>query len=386
MELAPLGAAVCVLLLVLLWPDIHGSTLSTVAVATILAYPLIFVSTAMVMLQAVVAGSLRLRHNWGLSMLLAGLVVEAGTFVAWAPPLLNQTYVAGDSALDPLWTIGMVLIGIGAWKAKPAEGRADLTGVRNRGGVLPTVSFLLLSVVQIVATGKDARMGALSIGVGMVGVLLAIRGSVLRRSNDELRHDSRTDPLMGIANRLQLADDLREADEQAASGDRYAVALFDLDRFKIYNDRLGHQAGDLALQSVAMLLDRTSRSNDRIYRYGGEELLLLLRSVDIEQARTIVERHRAALEQAGLTHPGNEPFGVMTVSAGVACVRRGETPQQVTQRADEALYEAKAAGRNRVMASGAATSAGIPKPRADSDALHRSDATASSREPRQPRA
>ncbi|MBT0774070.1 GGDEF domain-containing protein [Kineosporia sp. J2-2] len=373
MELAPLGAAVCVLLLVLLWPQIERSTLGPVAVVTILAYPFVYVSIAMVMIQAVVAGSLQLRHNWGLGAVLAGLVVEAGTFVAWAPPLLGQTYLVGDSLLDPAWSIGMMLIGVGAWAARPVEGRADLTGARNRGGVLPTVSFLLLSAVQIVATGRDARMGALSIGVGMVGVLLAIRGSALRRTNAALRLDSRTDPLMGIANRLQLVDDLRDADERAAEGERYAVALFDLDHFKAYNDGLGHQAGDLALQSVAMLLDRTSRGGDRIYRYGGEELLLLIRGVDLDQARQVAERQRGALEQARLSHPGNEPYGVMTTSVGVACVLPGETPQQVTERADAALYRAKEQGRNRVVAAGVpvppAKDAVVPRPRSgDHDA------------------
>ncbi|MDP9825314.1 GGDEF domain-containing protein [Kineosporia succinea] len=351
MELAPLVAAVCVLLLVMLWPDVTRSRLGPVAVVTILGYPLVYVCVATVMAQAVVAGSLRLRHNWGLGLLTAGLVVDAVGFVAWAPVLLDETYRPGRSLLDLGWSVGLLLMGLGAWRAKPLTTVSDPADARNRGGLLPTVSFLLLSGVQIWATGQDARLAALSIGVGMVGVLLALRGSVLRRTNAALRHDSRTDPLLGIANRLQLAEDLEAADERAAQGERYAVALFDLDRFKVYNDRLGHQAGDRALQSVAGLLDTGCRAEDRIYRYGGEELLLLLRSVDVDQAWAIVERHRVTLEQARFDHPGNEPFGVLTVSAGVACVRAGENPQQVGQRADEALYRAKAAGRNRVEAS-----------------------------------
>jgi diguanylate cyclase (GGDEF)-like protein len=278
----------------------------------------------------------------------------------------------------------MLLTGLGAGWARPVE-RTARPGALNRAGFLPTVSFLLLSVVQILATSRDARMGTLSIGVGAVGVLLAYRGSVLRRSNVALRHDSRTDPLMGIANRLQLADDLREADERARAGEPYGVALFDLDRFKIYNDRLGHQAGDLALQAVALLLDGSSREGDRVYRYGGEELLMLLRSGDITQAAQIVERLRSELEQAALAHPGNEPYPVMTVSAGVACVRDGESPEQVTQRADEALYRAKEAGRNRVLASGRPLGEEVPQIRNQDQARPPGGGTPS-REPRQPHA
>ncbi|MCE0536481.1 GGDEF domain-containing protein [Kineosporia rhizophila] len=353
LELAPLWTAIAVLLPVLFWRDIEASTSAPPAVAAALAYPIIYVATAAVMLQAVVSGSLRLRHNWGLGALMLGLMVEAAAFIAWAPPLLDNTYVAGESVLDAFWAVGMLMIGVGSWAVRPVQARADLGGVRNRGVVLPTASLLMLAVVLFIGTSGDLRLAMLSGGVAIVGGLLGIREAVLRRANSELRHDSRTDPLMGIANRLQMEDDLREAFERSEAGEEtYAVALFDLDRFKVYNDRLGHQAGDLALKSLALLLDGNSRGQDRIYRYGGEELLLLLRGVDVTQAHAVVDRLRQVLEQERLAHPGNDPYDVMTISAGVACAEAGERPAAVVQRADEALYRAKADGRNRVVADG----------------------------------
>jgi diguanylate cyclase (GGDEF)-like protein len=127
-------------------------------------------------------------------------------------------------------------------------------------------------------------------------------------------------------------------------GGTYGLVLRDLDRSKDYNDALGHQAGDDALRHVATILDGETRAGDRVYRYGGEELLILLADQDAHAGATVAARHRDGIERAALPHPLNPPTGVLTFSAGVAAAHPGETPTEVLRRADEALYRAESSG------------------------------------------
>lgn len=350
MELAPLGVVVLTLLTTVLWQDLETSPLPLLSIATALSYPVLYVCTALVMLQAVISGSLRLRHDPGLALVLAGLIAEAVAFTAWSGPLLQNSYVTGQSWIDGVWSLGMVLIAAGAACRRPVSSlRPEATPVR--GGLLPTLSFLLLSGFQIERATQADRMSdlGLSIGIAVTGLLLSLRGTILLRTNRLLRRDSRTDGLMGIGNRLRLEEDLAlVARRFSVAGDVYSLILFDLDRFKAYNDLLGHRAGDLALQSVAMLLDGGGRSSDRTYRYGGEELLVLLPHTEGPDAERAANRLVEAVAAAAIPHPGNDAVQVVTVSAGVATVRAGETPSACLERADQALYAAKQAGRNRV--------------------------------------
>lgn len=206
----------------------------------------------------------------------------------------------------------------------------------------------------------------LSLGVSTVGVTLIGHALVLRRrhaalvgqlhereqelqeTNTLLRQQSRTDALTGLANRLRLREDFADLDAQAKRyGQGYCLVLIDLDHFKQYNDDHGHQAGDLVLARVANMIDENMRASDRAYRYGGEELLLLLRDQELEAGHALAERHRMKLRRQALPHALNPPHGVVTLSAGVAAAQPGETPEQVLHRADQALYEAKALGRHQ---------------------------------------
>ncbi|HVU00422.1 MAG TPA: diguanylate cyclase [Polyangiaceae bacterium] len=177
----------------------------------------------------------------------------------------------------------------------------------------------------------------------------------LREKNTALRRDSqasfglaRTDPLTGIANRLRLDEDLRDAWAHAARyGRRYSVALCDVDWFKIYNDHLGHLAGDAVLKRVAEALASELRSTDRIYRYGGEEFLVLFPEQSVKEAAVVAERMRLAVQRLRVRTIAGD--GVVTVSIGVA--ERRPEDQNVAgwlNRADAALYQAKDEGRNRV--------------------------------------
>lgn len=176
--------------------------------------------------------------------------------------------------------------------------------------------------------------------------------SELGRLNRELYEQSRQDPLTGIGNRLRMQEDLETTEANVKRYRRgYAVALCDVDRFKAYNDSRGHLAGDDVLRAVAGVLLRTCRRGDAVYRYGGEELLVVLPGQGVELAAAAAERMRRAVESLGIAHPAGEPADVVTISVGVA-VRDGEGDGRIEallREADDALYRAKSEGRNRVV-------------------------------------
>jgi diguanylate cyclase (GGDEF)-like protein len=163
----------------------------------------------------------------------------------------------------------------------------------------------------------------------------------LERLNADLAQLARTDALTRLGNRLRFDEDLAELHWRCARyGWSYCLAVCDLDHFKVYNDTHGHLAGDDALRQVAATIAAATRRGDGVYRYGGEEFVLVLPEQSLEAGLVAAERVRAAVEERG---------GV-TVSIGVADFRpdAGETEDQVLARADAALYRAKDAGRNRV--------------------------------------
>lgn len=168
--------------------------------------------------------------------------------------------------------------------------------------------------------------------------------------NDALTVVSLRDPLTGLGNRRALEEDLALLEERVARyGHRYCMALMDVDHFKSYNDTYGHQAGDHVLATVANELGRQARGGDALYRYGGEEFLGIFPEQSLEAGTAAVRRMCTAIEQLGVPHPRN-PAGVLTISAGLAVFESRDTgtAADVLKRADEALYQAKKLGRNRV--------------------------------------
>ena len=197
-------------------------------------------------------------------------------------------------------------------------------------------------------------------GDTLTGVLVVFRDiterrrieNELERLNAALAEQARRDPLTGLGNRLRLEEDLAIYDARRVRyGHSYCVLLCDLDRFKALNDRQGHQAGDRVLRAVADTIVRESRTSDAVYRYGGEELLVLLPEQTLAGALIVCERMREAVHRLGLEHGDNEA-GVVTISIGVAAIPDGDQTDstEAIRRADRALYAAKANGRNRVVA------------------------------------
>ncbi len=160
---------------------------------------------------------------------------------------------------------------------------------------------------------------------------------------------ARTDALTGLPNRGQLERDIEGYFAMLPPGDRYAVAMVDVDHFKAYNDTFGHAAGDAGLRTLGRTLADAVRTEDRIYRYGGEEFLVVFATVDGETGARLAERMREKVEQAPITGPGGQPLASLTVSIGVAAhAGEGDAIEAVIEAADRALYRSKNGGRNRV--------------------------------------
>ena len=155
------------------------------------------------------------------------------------------------------------------------------------------------------------------------------------------------DPLTGVNNRAALDQAMqREYDLARRNESPLSLLMLDIDHFKKINDEHGHSAGDHALKCFAECLLDCARGSDIVYRYGGEEFVILLNNTDVEGARLLAERVRQAVAEIEC-----EGFGAgftMTVSAGVAALKDGEDMNALLQRADGALYQAKLGGRNRV--------------------------------------
>ncbi len=172
--------------------------------------------------------------------------------------------------------------------------------------------------------------------LGLEAAIAIERGELLGR----LEEAARTDDLTGLHNRRawseELAREMRRANRTDAP---LAVAVLDLDRFKQYNDAHGHQAGDRFLKQVAGIWSGALRSTDILARHGGEEFVVAMPHTDLESAGAMLERLRSAV-------PGDQ-----TVSAGVCIWDGSESAEALVARADAAQYEAKATGRDRVVAN-----------------------------------
>ena len=172
----------------------------------------------------------------------------------------------------------------------------------------------------------------------------------LRRHLQKVREDALTDGLTQIGNRKMLDLRLREETARAReTGEPLCVALADIDHFKAFNDTYGHRIGDEVLCLAARILKDSVKGQDTPARYGGEEFCLVLPRTSLQDATRLANGIRHTLENRVLTSKKTgESYGRITISFGVSQYRRGEPVDEFLNRADTALYRAKAAGRNRV--------------------------------------
>ncbi len=173
----------------------------------------------------------------------------------------------------------------------------------------------------------------------------------LREVNEQLKALSLEDALLGIGNRRSMEVDLNYTHSSAQRYHRpYSLVLYDVDCFKQYNDHYGYEAGDDALKVITEHIRCEIRKADRLYRYGGEELLLLLPETEYDGARITANRIVVGLAERNIPH-AESPFGVLTMSGGVASPEHTDRDRDwraVIELADRRLYHAKNNGRNQV--------------------------------------
>ena len=181
---------------------------------------------------------------------------------------------------------------------------------------------------------------------------LAVQRARLHERTDRLEQLVAIDPLTGVANRRAFDATLEREWARAIRAKRpVAVAMLDIDHFKLYNDSYGHREGDACLQKIAQVCSASIvRASDLFARYGGEEFAVVLADVDPQAGVVVAERVRAAVESLAIPH-SEKGGGIVTVSIGVASMspEKGRKAGELVEFADRALYRAKDGGRNRVV-------------------------------------
>lgn len=271
---------------------------------------------------------------------------------------------SGQVAFTPLGintALCVFLLALGWLASQPGSGLARVLANPGLGGELARRTLapaLVAPVIVAFAAQVSLAEGWLSVGATItwmavasglfVALLVRWGANLLDRLEREREHSRRleasahTDELTGVGNRRAFDEALAALlARRAKGGSDLCLLMIDLDHFKRYNDSHGHLAGDQALRLAGALLRAALRPGDIAARYGGEEFAVLLPGVDAERAAMVAERLCRDFRIA------DWPYEPVTISVGVAEAAPGETPQSLVSRADAALYEAKASGRDR---------------------------------------
>ncbi|XFA72567.1 diguanylate cyclase [Thermosynechococcaceae cyanobacterium Okahandja] len=200
--------------------------------------------------------------------------------------------------------------------------------------------------------------------VNQQAAIIAARTAELQAANQELMHLSVTDPLTELPNRRHFDAYLRQ-EWLAAIRDRQPLSLIliDVDCFKAYNDHYGHHAGDLCLQQVAQVLRQgVQRPRDFVARYGGEEFVMILPNTDLGGAELVARQVQEALQDRCIVHEHSSASHCLTLSFGVTSVIPVgvDSPLELFNAADKALYDAKRQGRNRIVVNSIPKSPTVP--------------------------
>ena len=178
----------------------------------------------------------------------------------------------------------------------------------------------------------------------LCSLLYPLRNALLYQDALQL---AQKDPLTGVCNRAALDETMqRELSHARRQNSSYALLMLDIDHFKAVNDKYGHIIGDCALKAVANMIGSCKRDGDRLFRYGGEEFVVLMRDTNLDGSALLAERIRASIEATPCTCSGADLN--IKVSIGVSVLQEGDSPVSLFARADQALYNAKRNGRNQV--------------------------------------
>ncbi len=333
-----------------------------------MAYPLLALVTLICINLMLLKGMPRLlRGPRALLVIAIGMVMVGGTWVAY----LQLIGIANPpDMVNSLWPIGMMLYGVAArWEAALYRGvHGDIVDT----DVFPSMLSMLVPIALVLAAMvlavrilpfEPERLGLILTSLTILIVLTLIRQLIIFESNRKLYHTlqglyrevarhAATDPLTGLANHGHFMDCLdTEVQRALRYGRSMAIIFSDLDYFKQINDSYGHHVGDHALRLVAACLCHEVRDADLVARYGGEEFIILLPETTLAQATALAERLRQAVSEIDLHLPLGE-VRTLTMSCGIAALpENANTAGDLLTTADHAMYCAKQAGRNQVIAA-----------------------------------
>lgn len=241
----------------------------------------------------------------------------------WFPVLFALAYLAMTPAGAALFSLGYFVIALLALPSGFLVGHQFAPAAINS-----VVQFYLVNLAYLGLIGLYARY---------------------QREHAALKRQASSDFLTGLANRRQ-AEELIELEllRFQRYKEQFSVLMLDLDHFKQINDQYGHSVGDQVLREVSLRLSRALRESDSLARWGGEEFMALAPATSLAQAEQLAERLRQALKNQALADNL-----YITMSVGIAVSEPGDTVEQLVSRADRAMYQAKALGRNQVVTHGA---------------------------------
>jgi diguanylate cyclase (GGDEF)-like protein len=313
--------------------------------------------------------------SWAGARAFAGRRVSLVILAAGPALLLALAALQGVGLLHLVLTVSLV----GAYSAAAAW---EIW--RDRAEFLPSrkLAVVLASIHAVLQFSRAALMGvapgvfqayahslyvvifleALLYAIGMSNALLSMmREQAEYRSTLRLRDMAMVDQLTGLGNRRRFDEALAQI---AARREPVAMLMVDVDYFKLYNDTYGHLPGDDCLRAIAGAIDHVTRRPDQIAtRFGGEEFAILLRRTDEADAVQVAVRIHAAVAALAITH-AKSPYGVLTVSVGVAAVAAIQGREGLVRQADWALYVAKAEGRNSSRTASEIRDSGVLRPTA----------------------
>jgi diguanylate cyclase (GGDEF)-like protein len=295
---------------------------------------------------------------------------ERGSLMLFDEGANELTMKAARGMAEPVSAVANVRMGEGIAGSVLSEGRALVTTMDKLGRkTIPerrykTKSFISYPIAigqrKIGVLNLADKIGGAAYGVADLSVIelvgpqiaLALERAAWQQRANQFQLMSITDPLTGLHNRRYM--EARLAEELSRSR-RYdypmSFMMIDIDDFKLYNDRNGHQAGDRALEIVAQCLRAALRKVDVASRYGGEEFSILLPQTDLQEAGVIADRIRRRISETKFPHGIGQPLGSVTVSVGLSSYSAAlDSAEAVIRAADRALYHAKSHGKNRAYA------------------------------------
>jgi diguanylate cyclase (GGDEF)-like protein len=334
----------------LMKPAATDSSLTLVGRVIAAAYPAADVLLLALVARLLVGAGVR---NTAFRLLAGSIAVMLAGDVGFAVLAYADAFTP-NNAINITWLLAYVLFGAAALHPSMAALSERATErprrfTRRRLSLLTGVSLVAPVLLLGQAWGRSG-IDAAAIGAGSIALFLLVvarMAGLIRQVEQQaaqLETLAQHDPLTGAANRRAWDRALPvEMDRARRTGTPLAMALLDLDHFKRFNDTYGHQAGDRLLRAATEAWRPLLRSSDLLARYGGEEFAVLLPASTLGQAVEVVDRLRQATPLA------------QTFSAGVALWHGSETSDQLVARADKALYRAKQAGRDQVLAADPAT-------------------------------